>query len=98
MIKLIFKHYSLGIGIQYFLMCFIVLGCNRDTTTQKTPNIRVVLDEIEKLGKTFKYRESLALETQNFTDVPNRQEFPSIILNPGAVYKTKSMYKFSVEK
>ena len=36
-----------------------------------------------KLGKTFDFRESFALETQHFPDSPNQEAFPSIILNPG---------------
>jgi aldose 1-epimerase len=50
-----------------------------------------------KMGKTFDYRESFALETQHFPDAPNQNAFPSIILNPGETYQTKSIYKFSVE-
>lgn len=49
-----------------------------------------------KSGKTYKYRESLALETQHFPDSPNNTNFPSIILSPGEVYQTQSIYKFSV--
>lgn len=51
-----------------------------------------------KYGKTLDYRESFALETQHFPDSPNQQAFPSIILNPGEIYQTTSIYKFSVEK
>lgn len=49
-----------------------------------------------KGGKTYKYRESFALETQHFPDSPNNTNFPSIILKPGAVYETKTIYKFDV--
>jgi len=49
-----------------------------------------------KSGKTYNYRESLALETQHFPDSPNNTSFPSIILNPGEVYQTKSIYRFSL--
>jgi len=52
--------------------------------------------DIGKYGKTFDYRESFALETQHFPDSPNQKNFPSIILNPEEIYKTKSIYKFSV--
>lgn len=51
-----------------------------------------------KLGKTFNYRESFALETQHFPDSPNQKGFPSIVLKPGQAYQTKSVYKFSVVK
>jgi aldose 1-epimerase len=49
-----------------------------------------------KSGKTYNYRESLALETQHFPDSPNNANFPSIILKPGEVYQTQSIYRFSV--
>lgn len=49
-----------------------------------------------KSGKTYKYRESIALETQHFPDSPNNTNFPSIILNPGETYQTQSIYKFGV--
>ena len=51
-----------------------------------------------KSGKTYKYRESFALETQHFPDSPNQENFPSVILHPGEVYKTKSIYMFSTEQ
>lgn len=50
-----------------------------------------------KSGKAYEYRESFALETQHFPDSPNQPNFPSIILHPGEVYHTSSIYKFSVE-
>ena len=49
-----------------------------------------------KYGKKFLYRESFALETQHFPDSPNQTSFPNIILLPGDIYQTKSIYKFSV--
>ncbi|MGQ8338836.1 aldose epimerase family protein [Sunxiuqinia sp. A32] len=53
--------------------------------------------DIGNSGLAYKYRESFALETQHFPDSPNQSNFPSIILRPGEVYQTSSMYKFSVE-
>ncbi|WP_372772516.1 aldose epimerase family protein [Mangrovibacterium sp.] len=50
-----------------------------------------------KSRKAYKYRESFALETQHFPDSPNQQHFPSIILNPGEVYQTSSIYRFGVD-
>ena len=52
--------------------------------------------DIGKYGKKFLYRESFALETQHFPDSPNQPSFPNTILNPGEVYQSKSVYKFSV--
>ena len=51
-----------------------------------------------KAGKTYNFRESFALETQHFPDSPNNTNFPSIILKPGEVYQTQSIYKFSIVK
>lgn len=50
-----------------------------------------------KFGRTFNYRESFALETQHFPDSPNQPEFPSIILQPGELYSTSTVYRFSIE-
>jgi len=52
--------------------------------------------DIGKYGKAFGYRESFALETQHYPDSPNQPNFPNIILNPGEVYNTKTIYKFSL--
>jgi len=51
-----------------------------------------------KYGKTFDFREAIALETQHFPDSPNQSDFPSIILNPGEKYHTKSIYKFGIQE
>lgn len=50
--------------------------------------------DIGKSGKPFNYRESFALETQHFPNSPNQKIFPSVILHPGEVYQTKTIYKF----
>jgi len=49
-----------------------------------------------KKGKPFNYRESFALETQHFPDSPNQKTFPSVVLVPGKVYQTKTVYRFSL--
>lgn len=49
-----------------------------------------------KSGKTYNYRESFALEPQHFPDSPNNANFPSIILKPGEIYQTQSIYRFGV--
>ena len=51
-----------------------------------------------KNGKKDEYRTSFALETQHYPDSPNQPSFPSTLLKPGQVYKTQSLYKFSVVK
>jgi aldose 1-epimerase len=50
---------------------------------------------IGKSGKPYKFRNGLCLETQHFPDSPNKPEFPSVVLEPGATYKTATTYKFS---
>jgi aldose 1-epimerase len=54
--------------------------------------------DIGKYGLPLKYRESFALETQHYPDSPNNKNAPSIILNPGETFETKTMYRFSVVK
>ena len=49
-----------------------------------------------KSGVKDDFRTAFCLETQHFPDSPNQPTFPGTVLNPGEVYKTKSIYKFSV--
>lgn len=51
-----------------------------------------------KRGIKDEYRTSFAMETQHFPDSPNQPQFPSTELKPGDIYKTQSLYKFSVVK
>jgi aldose 1-epimerase len=51
-----------------------------------------------KAGTKDDYRTALCLETQHFPDSPNQPSFPSTVLEPGKVYATSSVYKFSVKK
>jgi aldose 1-epimerase len=44
------------------------------------------------------FRTAFCLETQHFPDSPNQPSFPSTVLEPGKVYKSSSIYKFSVKK
>ena len=50
-----------------------------------------------KNGSKDDPRTAFALETQHFPDAPNQPGFPSTVLKPGEVYKTSSVYKFSVK-
>lgn len=49
-------------------------------------------------GATFPRRSAICFEAQHFPDTPNRPFFPTAILEPGQVYRQKTMYKFGVEK
>jgi len=51
---------------------------------------------VGKGGHPYRYRTGLALETQHFPDAPNHPEFPSILLRPGAEYRTSTIYHFVV--
>jgi len=51
-----------------------------------------------KNGKPHIYRGAMALEPQMFPDAPNQTNFPSIVLEPGEVYETRSIYRFSVNR
>jgi aldose 1-epimerase len=50
-----------------------------------------------KEGVVYGQHKALALETQHFPDSVNQPKFPSIILHPGSVYQTETIYKFSAK-
>ena len=50
--------------------------------------------DIGKMGKPFNFRESFALETQDY-NTPNQKLFPTLILKPGKKYETYTVYHFS---
>lgn len=50
--------------------------------------------DIGKMGKPFNFRESFALETQDYNS-PNQKSFPTIILKPGEKYESYTVYHFS---
>jgi aldose 1-epimerase len=52
---------------------------------------------LEGKGHAYAYRGGFAIEPQHFPDSPNRPEYPSTILRPGAVYATESRFRFSVD-
>lgn len=54
--------------------------------------------EIEgKNGHKYDFRTGFCLETQHYPDSPNQEKFPSTLLNPMDIYKTSTIYKFSVK-
>ena len=46
-------------------------------------------------NRVYNFRSGLCLETQHFPDSPNRKEFPSVELNPGEIYTSETVYRFS---
>ncbi len=48
-----------------------------------------------KGGKGYPFRGALCLETQHFPDSPNKPDFPSTELKPGATYSSTTVYRFS---
>ena len=48
-------------------------------------------------GVPYTYRSAVCLETQHFPDSPNQADFPSAVLRPGEIYKSRTVYKFSVQ-
>ncbi len=50
-----------------------------------------------KGGKTYAKHAALCMETQHFPDSPNKPNFPTVVLKPGATYHTMTMYRFSTD-
>ncbi|HZI01884.1 MAG TPA: galactose-1-epimerase, partial [Flavisolibacter sp.] len=42
-------------------------------------------------------RQLFCLETQHFPDAPNKPHFPSVILKDGDTFKSKTIFRFSLE-
>jgi len=47
-----------------------------------------------KDGRVYRHRGAFCLETQHYPDSPNREAFPSTILQPGEEYRSRSVYAF----
>lgn len=47
-------------------------------------------------GVVYRHRTGLALETQHYPDSPNKPQFPSVILRPGATYHSRTVFKVGV--
>ncbi|MCW8118989.1 MULTISPECIES: aldose epimerase family protein [Streptomyces violaceoruber group] len=50
----------------------------------------------DHLGEPFAPGDGIALETQHFPDSPNQPGFPSTVLRPGEVFRSETVYGFSV--
>lgn len=48
-----------------------------------------------KGGEAYQHRHGFCLETQHFPDSPNQPTFPSVILRPGAVFQSTTVFRFS---
>ena len=46
-------------------------------------------------GRTYRQGDGIALEPQLFPDSPNRPEWPSAVLRPGATYRSRIEWRFS---
>jgi aldose 1-epimerase len=53
---------------------------------------------VGKNGQRYPRRAALCLETQHFPDSPNRREYPSVTLRPGDVFRSKTVFGFSIEE
>jgi aldose 1-epimerase len=51
-----------------------------------------------KQGRVYKRHYAFCLETEHYPDSPNHPSFPSTILRPGQTYRSRTIYKFSVDK
>ncbi|HEU4471590.1 MAG TPA: aldose epimerase family protein [Flavisolibacter sp.] len=49
-----------------------------------------------KYGQLDNRREAFCLETQHFPDSPNQPDFPSTVLEPGQVFRSTTIYRFSL--
>ena len=52
--------------------------------------------DIGKMGKPINFRESFALETQRYPYSPDQKIFPTVVLNKGEIYETKTIYRFTI--
>ena len=48
-----------------------------------------------KGGRAYEHRAGLCLETQHLPDSPNRPDFPSVVLRPGEVFSSTTIWRFS---
>lgn len=46
-------------------------------------------------GRVYRMGDGFALETQHHPDSPNRPDWPSVVLRPGEVYESRTVYAFT---
>ena len=50
-----------------------------------------------KSGRPYVSHTGVSLQTQHFSDSPNRRDFPTTMLMPGQVFESKTVYRFLAE-
>ena len=53
---------------------------------------------VGKSGHVYRHRYGFALETQHYPDSPNKPNFPSVILRPGEIYRTRTVFRVGVAR
>lgn len=51
-----------------------------------------------KSSQMYAHRTGFCLETQHFPDSPNHRNFPSTVLKAGQIYRSRTIFQFSVQK
>jgi aldose 1-epimerase len=51
-----------------------------------------------KAGRVYPHRGALCLETQHFPDSPNHPDFPSTIIRPGELLRSRTVFAFGVAR
>jgi len=51
-----------------------------------------------KGGQVYQFRNGFCMEPQHFPDSPNQPNFPTVVLQPGILYKNTVIYRLSVQK
>jgi len=51
---------------------------------------------IGKNGHRYPFRSAFCLETQHYPDSINQPDYPSIVLRPGEVFASRTVYRFSI--
>lgn len=47
-----------------------------------------------KSGRLYRQSDALCLEPQAWPDTPNRPDFPTARLEPGEIYRRRTLYRF----
>jgi galactose mutarotase-like enzyme len=55
-----------------------------------------ITDEATPVKHVYEQRSGFSLETQHYPDSPNQPDFPSTVLRPGEQYRSRTVYRFSV--